>query len=134
MDALAIMITGGSPYPDQCVYSENTFYALITGQKCQQDDHFVVEAFERGIPIYVFHRNGHKGFTHCGLSTSHAVVSETGASVMEAYVYCPNIGDVQGRGGGRLTWCNGAISSIPGMVVSDESKVGRCFIPMKIKL
>lgn len=131
MDALAIMLTGGSPYPDQCSYSENTFYALFTGQKCQRDDHLVVEAFERGIPIYVFQRDGQKGFTRCGLSTSHGILSENGASVMEAYVYCDNVGDVQGRGPGRLTWCNGALSSITDMVVSDESKVGRCFIPMR---
>ena len=132
MDALAIMLSGDSPYPDQYMYSENTFYALLTGQTCRQDDHFVVEAFERGIPVYVFQRNrGGKGFTHCGLSTSHAVVSETGADVMEARVYCPSVGATQGRGDGRLAWCNGALSSIPNMVVSDESKVGRCFVPMK---
>ena len=140
MDALAIMISGNSDYPDMCVSDEDTFFSIFTGQNSKQDDHFVQEAFNRGIPIHVFYRRLKSDcFVYYGESTHHEITDDSPDNLMEGYLFCPNGGIVCGKAvvpgpSERYVKKNGALSIIPGMEVIDESKVPRCFVPLKKKV
>ena len=139
MDALAITITGTSPYPDSFHYEDGTFYLTFTGQFTKQDDHFVYEAFARGIPIHVFHRHSSADcYTYCGESTSHGITSDITDDLMEGYVFCPDGGLICGTAvvpgsASRFIKKNGALAVLNGLEVIDQSKVPRCFIPLKFK-
>lgn len=116
MNALAIFISGDSEYADHVHVEETRAYAYFTGQNTGQDDHFVIEAVRRSIPVHVFYRKtGGTEFKYLGVSVNTIILDNgAGEGLMEASVECMYDRVIPcGRNDAtRLAFKNGALDTI----------------------
>lgn len=134
MNELAVCITGDSKYPDDVYIGDSEAYVHFTGQTTKQDDHFVLEAIRRGLPIHLFYRRvAGVEFIYLGVSTDVTVCDfGAGEGPMRIYATTKYKEPIScGRAGVEYALKHGCMRTIGKMdSILHGYTMQRCFIPL----